>query len=90
MSSTQSSTAEWYLDSRNIARLVRYLEEHGDGFSARRSEMLTEITDILEKPWHWTAEYEEMLAHERETAEKQAGPGLCKAELRANDKAAAS
>lgn len=50
---------DWYLDSRNIARLIRYLDEE-EGIS------IPICVDILEKPWNWSAEYEEMLAHDRE------------------------
>lgn len=65
-------TDDWYIDSANIARLIRYLDQH-EGID------VTICADICEKPWHWNAEYQEMLQHERDT-EDALPIGLRKAE----------
>jgi hypothetical protein len=49
---------DWYSRCSNVAELMRWLADRGE---------LTVDTaiDIVEKPWHWTPERDEMIA-ERE------------------------
>ncbi len=61
---TASVPGDWYLDSRNIARLIRYLHDQ-EGIS------VTICADICDKPWNWSAEYEEMLRNDRELDARQ-------------------
>jgi len=47
----------WWNDLENISRLLRWLHERD-----LMDEDLGWILHFLEKPWHWTTEYEHMLA----------------------------
>jgi len=58
MNSTIPAPAPWYVDSGEIARLMRHLRDNGD---------LRELDDairLVEKPWHWTEEYESMCSEQ--------------------------
>lgn len=43
----------WWQEPGNIARLLRYLESH-EGLDVR------DAIAIVEKPWHWDPEFQEM------------------------------
>jgi hypothetical protein len=49
---------DWWTDPSEIAGLLRYLRD-GDGID------VPECIDIVEKPWHWTKEYNEMCDAQR-------------------------
>ena len=59
---------EWCADCGEIARLLRWLQG-GDGLDVR------DAIAIVEKPWNWDREYQEMCAEQRpkSAAEKARG-----------------
>lgn len=54
----------WWLNSANIARLLRYIE------AVDCIDVQTCI-DVCEKPWHWSVEFDEMQEWERERDARQ-------------------
>jgi len=42
----------WYFSHRNLATLLRYLEQSEDG-----APDVENIIDLLEKPWRWEGEW---------------------------------
>lgn len=47
---------EWWSDPANIAELLRWLVATG----AFARDDFEDLADIVERPWRWTPEYEEM------------------------------
>jgi hypothetical protein len=48
---TAMAEPPWYADHTRLCALLRYLREQGEEPDA---------VELLEKPWHWTPEYERM------------------------------
>lgn len=50
---------DWWDDRREIARLLSWLNTTG--------RLTPELAvDVVDEPWHWTLEYDHMVAEERE------------------------
>ncbi len=52
-------TEPWYADHGEIAALIRWLDHRGDLGG------VDEAINVCEKPWHYTVEYDAMVAEER-------------------------
>jgi hypothetical protein len=61
---TQPATGYWWYDHTEISRLLRWLDDNG-GIDVR------DCIGIVEKPWHWDAEYEEMCREQAGAAAKR-------------------
>lgn len=48
---------EWWHDHREIAALLAWLDERG--------ETPDDVAYLVEKPWKWTPEYQQMLNEQR-------------------------
>ena len=59
-----SAQGYWWYSHGEIFRLLRWLEERGD------LDTVDAAIRVVEKPWHWDDEYEQMC---REDAEARAG-----------------
>lgn len=60
MSATATVAREWWKDHREIAALIRHLRA-----DARIDD--EQIAYLVEKPWKFDPEYQEMVREERET-----------------------
>lgn len=58
--------ARWWHDHMKLAEIVRWLVDNGelDDMSRPTGQSADRIIELLESPWKWDAEYEEMRAEE--------------------------
>jgi len=70
-------SGEWWLDSGEIARLLRWLEKE-DGLD------VADCIAIVEKPWHWDTEYSDMCRAQMSDAERRDAEDLAKGEADAD------
>jgi hypothetical protein len=58
-------TGEWWEEPANIRDLILWLSTSEDGLPSDPRELLDWVLSLLEKPWHWSPEYEELRREKR-------------------------